>query len=298
MDLLNAAILGLIEGFSEFLPISSTGHLILVSHFLDLEQNNEHRAFEVIIQLGSILAVLVVLWRRLLGLDFISANSYKQSKTAIESKFKIFKNPQIYALFALYSRLFVAFLPAAIFGFLFYKSIQELFNAQIVAFMLIFVGVIFIIIEIFIVKKREKNAKNSEAKVIESTFIESTSQLPSYTKAIIIGVFQAFAMIPGTSRSGASIIGGLLCGLDRKSATEFSFMLALPTMLAATAYTIFKNPQILAGEQFSVLCVGFLVAFISAFFAVKVFLSFISRFNFIPFGIYRIALGCVFLAIL
>lgn len=254
MDLLHAGILGIVEGLTEFLPISSTGHLILTSELLGIPQDAFHKTFEVVIQLGSILAVLFVFWEKL-------------SKNSLN----------------LWVKLCIGFLPAGTFGFLFYSYIKALFVPITVSIMLIIGGIAFIALEVFH-KERESLIQNIE---------EIT-----YKQALWIGFFQALAMIPGTSRSGATIIGGLLMGCNRKVATEFSFLLALPAMVVASSYSLYKSHTTMDFENLFALGVGFVVAFLSALVAIKLFLNFITRFNFIPFGIYRILLGIVFLSYL
>ncbi|WP_104722161.1 undecaprenyl-diphosphate phosphatase [Helicobacter mesocricetorum] len=249
MDFINAAILGIVEGLTEFLPISSTGHLILVSKLLGIPENPFHKVFEVVIQLGSILAVIFIFWEKL----------YKNS-------------------WDLWIKLMIGFLPAGILGFLFYSVIKSLFNPLIVAIMLIIGGIVFIVVEFFYKEKTH--------------FIQEVSQI-SYKQALWIGCFQALALIPGTSRSGSTIIGGLLLGCNRKVAAEFSFLLALPAMVVASGYSLYKNYNLLNVDNFLLLLVGFIVAFFSALIAVRFFLGFIARFNFIPFGVYRIILGVI-----
>lgn len=251
MDFLYAFILGLVEGLTEFLPISSTGHMILSAKILDIKINDFWRSFLVVIQLGSIMAVVFVFWKKLIQ------------------------------GFNIWFKLAVAFFPTGVMGFFLAKYLKYLFNGYVVAIMLIIGGIIFILIERFY--------KNKEFK------IHSLEEL-SYKKAFIIGFIQSFAMIPGTSRSGASIIGGLLLGLDRKTAAEFSFLLAIPTMIIASAYSVYKEPSLINNADFfGVLALGFIVAFVVAIFVIKFFLKFIAKFDFIPFGIYRIILGILFL---
>jgi len=245
---LEAVILGIVEGLTEFLPISSTGHLILVSNLLGIQQTEQHKAFEVSIQLGSILAVVFLYFKK-----FLDTNLMK--------------------------RILIAFIPTGILGFVLYKIIKSLFNPYIVVFMLVFGGLLLILIELY-----HKN---------KSYDINSIYEVP-YQKAFLIGVFQALAMIPGTSRSGATIVGGLLLGLNRKTAAEFSFMLAVPTMFMATFYDVYKNRSNFNLSDWENLIVGFIVAFISALFAIKWLLKFISNHSFIPFGIYRIILGILY----
>lgn len=255
MNIFDAIILSVVEGLTEFLPVSSTGHMILTSKILGLEQNNILKCFEVVIQLGSILAVVCMFFNRL-----------KQD-------------------FKLWTKLIIAFLPTAIIGFLFYSHIKKFFSPQTTSYMLIFWGVIFIIVELFLQKKGK-----------EFTKIHNINDI-SYKKAFLIGFSQCFAMIPGTSRSGATIISSLLLGIDRGVAATFSFLLAIPTMLSATAYDVYKNYEIFSqnSQNFTIFTIGAILAFIVAFVSIKLFLNFVSKFNYIPFGIYRIIIGIVFL---
>ncbi|OQX72624.1 MAG: undecaprenyl-diphosphatase [Campylobacteraceae bacterium 4484_4] len=250
MDLFSALILGVVEGVTEFLPVSSTGHLILASKLMGIEQTDVHKTFEVVIQLGSILAVIF---------------AFKE---------KIFHSIE------LWKRLIVGFIPTAILGFTLYKIIKSLFAPETVAYMLIAGGIVFIVIEKFY-KEKEHHVSHVEE--------------VSYKQAFMIGLFQSLAMVPGTSRSGATIIGGLLIGLKRKTATEFSFLLAVPTMLAATAYDILKHHSEFDFSDAQALGVGFVTAFIVALAIIRWFLAFIKKHTFIPFGIYRIVIGLVFL---
>ncbi|NWF66914.1 MAG: undecaprenyl-diphosphate phosphatase [Campylobacterales bacterium] len=253
MEIYQAIILGILEGFTEFLPISSTGHLILASHLMGLEQNDAHKSFEIAIQLGSILSILFLFKQKL-----------------VESK-------------DLWKKLIFAFLPTGILGFLFYKHIKELFSVSTVSYMLIIGGIIFIFMD--------KYSKNNPPKIDDVDEV-------SFKQAFLIGLFQSISMIPGTSRSGATIIGGLLLGLSKKSAAEFSFLLALPTMMIATFYDIYKNFHSFESNDFSTLIIGFVTAFIFALIAVKTFLAILKRVGFAPFGIYRVILGVLFLLII
>lgn len=250
MTLLDALILGALEGVTEFLPISSTGHLILASHMMGIEQTSAHTAFEVSIQLGSILAVL-----------FLYAKDLLRDKT-------------------LWIKLAVAFIPTGALGFLFYKQIKALFGVETVSIMLIAGGIVFLAVEYF---RRDKA-------------IDAGKELKelSYKEAFVIGIFQSISMIPGTSRSGATIIGGLLLGLKRKSAAEFSFLLAIPTMMIATAYDLLKHRDEMIVADWSMLAIAFVTAFIFAFFTVKAFVGFVGRHTFIPFAAYRIIIGFLF----
>jgi undecaprenyl-diphosphatase len=254
MTIIDSITLGVVEGLTEFLPISSTGHLIAVSKFLGLEQTNAHKAFEVAIQLGSILAVLFLFVKRLL-VDKM-----------------------------LWLKIIIAFLPTAIFGFLFYKTIKALFGVESVAIMLIVGGFIFLIVEYF-----RRNHDDSKDKTIDDLTIK---------QALIIGLFQSISMVPGTSRSGATMIGGLFTGLSRKSAAEFSFLLAIPTMFVATFYDLYKNRNEMIIDDYSLLAVGFVTAFVVAFFTVKAVMNFLTTHTFIVFGIYRIIFGILLLVIL
>lgn len=250
MTLFDSLILGALEGVTEFLPISSTGHLILASQLLGLEQTAAHKAFEVSIQLGSILAVL-----------------FLYAKDLIRDK-------------SLWIKLAVAFLPTGILGFLFYKHIKALFGIETVSIMLVAGGVVFLIIEYF---RRDKAI--DEGKDLSELTIK---------EALTIGFFQSLSMVPGTSRSGATLIGGLFMGLNRKSAAEFSFLLAIPTMFIATAYDLIKHRHELVVDDWSMLIVAFITAFIFAFATVKAFVGFVSRHTFVPFAIYRIIVGIIF----
>jgi undecaprenyl-diphosphatase len=254
MDFLYAIILGLVEGVTEFLPISSTGHMILVSTFLPLKDKEFWKTFEIAIQLGAILAIVFLYAGRLL------------------------KNWEIY------KKITAAFIPAAVVGFIFYKLIKGyLFSPLVVSLSLIIGGVILL----FVDKKMAKNI--SEYKETENI---------SYLRAFLIGLFQAIAVVPGVSRAGATIVGGLFNGFSRKQAVEFSFLLAVPTMIAASGYDLLKTPLELTGHHFLIIGVGVLTAFVSAFFTVKFFILFLEKYSFTFFGWYRILLGLVFLRLL
>lgn len=253
MTLLESAILGIVEGLSEFLPISSTGHLILASALMKIGQTEAHKSFEVTIQLGAILAV-VFLYRK-----------------------------QLASRSDLFLKLCVGFLPTGILGFLLYKAVKSFFVASTVSIMLIVGGIAFIVIERYI--------RNHPPTVHGLQDI-------SYRQAFIIGLIQSISMVPGVSRSGATIIGGLLVGMERKDAAEFSFLLALPTMLAATTYDIYKNFGVFSLDDWQDIVVGFITSFIFAVIGIKALLKFISSHTFIPFGIYRIVVGVLFLVFL
>jgi undecaprenyl-diphosphatase len=249
---LDAAILGIVEGLTEFLPVSSTGHLILVSEILHLPQTEAHKVFEVAIQLGAIMAVACLYWRR-----FTSRPD-------------------------LVLKLAVGFLPTGIIGFMLYKIVKQLFNSSVVSISLIVGGIVFLI--------AERYMKNHKPVVLDVTDI-------SYRTAFTIGLVQCLSMIPGVSRSGATIIGGLLCRMNRTAAAEFSFLLALPTMLAATCFDVYKNIAAFQGSDWGNLSIGFAVSFIFSIIGIKVLVRFVTNHTFVPFGIYRIIAGTLFLLI-
>ena len=254
MDIFQAIIIGIIEGFTEFLPISSTGHMIVASRFLGIEESALMKAYEVIIQFAAIMAVMLI---------------YREKLT--------FKKVD------LWMKLFVAFLPLAIVGFIFKDQIKTLFNVETVAWMFIIGGIVFLIVEYFY------EEKEFHVKEVEKV---------SYRQALWVGLAQIFSLVPGTSRAGATIIGGLLTGLDRKTSTEFSFLLAIPVMAAVTGYDLLKHYQDFADANWGAFVVGFITAFIVAYITVKLFLVFIQRFTFVVFGIYRIIFGVFLLMII
>lgn len=253
MTLLQAIILGIIEGLTEFLPVSSTGHMILAHTAMHVQDETFVNSFEIIIQLGAILAVLAVYYKRFLkGLS-------------------------------IYIKLFVAFLPTAVIGLLAYKTIKlYLFNPIVVSSALIIGGFVLILMD-----------KWSASK--ESVY-EETEDI-SFVNAIKIGFIQCLSMVPGVSRSAATIFGGVYSGFDRKQAAEFSFLLAIPTMFAATGYDLYKTGGAFTNDQVITLLVGGIVAFIFALLAVKTFIAIITRHGFKYFGYYRIILGVIFLAV-
>ncbi|MBV6492592.1 MAG: Undecaprenyl-diphosphatase [Turneriella sp.] len=254
MTTFQALILGIIEGLTEFLPISSTGHMILADSMMQIKDNEFVKTFEIAIQLGAIAAVGLLYIRRFL------------------------KEPRLYGI------LFVAFLPTGIFGLLFYKYIKSLlFNPISVSIALILGGIVLL----FFDKLSQKRGESHEAHEIEIT--------PRI--AITIGLFQVISMVPGVSRAAATIGGGLVAGLSRVRAVEFSFLLAVPTMVVATAYDLYKNRATLHAAHLDLLVIGAAVAFVTALFAVRFFVAFISKRGFTAFGIYRILLGIIFLAV-
>ncbi len=251
MDYTHAVILSIVEGLTEFLPISSTGHLVLTSKILQLSQTEFLKSFEIFIQIGAILAIVVI-----------------YAKTLIHN-FKVWK------------LILTAFFPTAILGLVFYKVIKELIlgNIAVTLWALFIGGALIILFERFY-KEQDHH-------------LEKVENL-SFKNAFLIGVFQSFAMIPGVSRAAATILGGLLVGLKRKPAAEFSFLLALPTMIAATSLDLIKGGLTFSFQEISLLLVGTLGSFITAFISVKLFINFLDRHNFVVFGIYRMILALLF----
>jgi len=251
MDIVQAIILAIIEGVTEFLPISSTGHMILASSIMKIHDDAFVKTFEISIQLGAILAIVMLYYKR-----FIQGVN-------------------------IYLKLGVAFIPTAIVGFLAYKTIKTyLFNPLGVSLALVIGGVILIIIDKWVV------ARKSQYTELEDI---------SYKHAFFIGLAQCVSMIPGVSRAAATIIGGVANGLSKKQATEFSFLLAVPTMCAATGYDLLKTEAAFSAHGLMLIAVGFVVAFIFAWLAVKVFLKFVENHGFKAFGYYRIVIGVIFI---
>ena len=259
-DFISALILGIVEGITEFLPISSTGHLIIVNQFVGFTEQFA-KMFDVVIQLGAILSVVVYFRKRLI--PFGNLKSSKNQK-----------------IFDLWKKTIVGVIPALGIGFLLADFIEEhLFNTTVVAIALIVGGLILLYIE----NKRS------------SFRIKSMDQL-TYRTAFTIGIIQCLAMIPGTSRSASTIIGAMLLGASRVVAAEFSFFLAIPTMVAASGYTLLKNGLTLTPHEFLVVGVGFFVSFIVAWVVIAGFMNYVSKKDFKPFGYYRIVLGIIVLA--
>lgn len=254
MNYIQSVIIAIIEGLTEFLPISSTGHMILASAAMKIHENEFAKTFEIVIQLGAILAIAIMYMKRFLrGIN-------------------------------IYLKLIVAFIPTAIVGFLAYDFIKTyLFNPMVVSISLIIGGIILIIID-----KKVENRK-SEIKEVED--------IP-YKNAFYIGLIQCLSMIPGTSRAAATIIGGVFNRFDKKQATEFSFLLAVPTMFAAGGYDLLKTPIDFTRGEIIMLISGLFFAFVSAWVAVKIFLRIVEKYGFQYFGYYRIALGIIFLIFL
>ena len=251
MSLLHAIILGIIEGVTEFLPISSTGHMIIASAMMGIEDNDFTKAFEVIIQFGAILSVLVLYWRRFL--------------------------PN----WGFYKKLFVAFLPTAIIGFIVKDFVDQLLGSvDVVAASLIIGGIILIWSDKIFAHLTESGRKTTDL---------------TYLDSLKLGLFQSIAMIPGVSRSAATIMGGMTLGMNKKEAAEFSFFLAVPTMAAATAYKLLKIYKTIEPNEIGLLAVGCFVGFIVAMVAIKFFIGVVSKYGFKFFGYYRILVGAIIL---
>jgi undecaprenyl-diphosphatase len=254
MNIIQSIILAIIEGLTEFLPISSTGHMILASYAMKIHENQFVKTFEVAIQLGAIMAIAIMYIKRFL-----------QS-------------------FDIYLKLFIAFVPTAIVGFLAYDFIKTyLFNPVVVSVSLVIGGVVLILIDKKVVQQQRQ--------------VESLEKIP-VKNAFFIGLIQCLSMIPGTSRAAATIVGGVFNKLDKKQATEFSFLLAIPTMFAATGYDLFKTNIEFTSQEIQMLLIGLGFAFISAWFAVRLFLKIVEKYGFKHFGYYRIILGIVFLIVM
>ncbi|HLN53866.1 MAG TPA: undecaprenyl-diphosphate phosphatase [Lentimicrobium sp.] len=250
MSIFEAIIIAIVEGITEFLPVSSTGHMIITQEILGMTIDDFVKAFTVNIQFGAILSVIVLYWKR------------------------------FFQSFDFYYKLFVAFLPAAIIGFLMMDVIDQMLGSVlVVAVMLVAGGVILIFADRWFNKPKEQ-------------------QEITWGSALKIGLFQCISMIPGVSRSAATIIGGMTQGLSRKTAAEFSFFLAVPTMFAASGYKLLKNYEIITQQNISVLFVGNIVAFIVAMIAIKSFIALLTRYGFKWFGYYRIIVGVAILVML
>lgn len=262
MNIFDALILGLVEGITEFLPISSTGHLIVTGELLGLVHDDFLKTFEIVIQLGAILAVVVLYWRSFLNLGALK-------------------------------KVAVAFIPTGIIGFILYKLIKDylLGNVSVVLWSLVAGGLILIAFEYYYGKRMDQKQKGAQGP-------EMLPQDIKYTHAFVVGLFQSIAVIPGVSRSAATILGGLSLGIPRKTIIEFSFLLAVPTMLAASGYDLLKNAGSFSFDQFDVLIVGFFAAFVVALVSIVFLLRFIQKHDFSWFGLYRIVAAIAFWFIL
>ena len=249
MDLLSAIILTVVEGLTEFLPISSTGHMILAAVILGVAQSEFVKSFELFLEFGSILAVVVSYWRYFLDLNVLK-------------------------------RVIVAFIPTGIIGLALYRVFKEILlgNAQIVLWALLLGGVFLIVFELFY---REKAGTNEISKI-------------PYKHCLLIGLFQSISIIPGASRSAPTIMGGLALGMRRQTIVLFSFLLAVPTMIAASGFDLIMSANQFSTDQFQILIVGFFASFLVALGAIRLFLNYVKKHNFIPFGVYRIILVVLF----
>jgi undecaprenyl-diphosphatase len=249
MTIFDAVILGIVEGITEYLPVSSTAHLVLTAELLNLEQDAFLKAYEIIVQIAPIFSVMLIYKQRLI-----------QSRE-------------------LWYKLIFSFIPTGIVGFLFHKQIEAMFSTNSTLALMVLTGVIFLIIE-YLYKEKEHHV--------------DTLEHISYRQAFYIGSFQILSLIPGVSRSGVTILGAMLVGLKREVAMSFSFLLAIPTMGAASGYMMLKEHEVIMQGNFELLLVVFIISFIIGYIAVKSFLAIVARYNFTPFGIYLIVAGLLF----
>lgn len=272
--LLKALFLGIVEGITEFIPVSSTAHLLILGSWIDFS-SGDAKVFEVVIQFGSILAVVWIFRARLIQLIM---GTLRGDRTEM-----------------MFTRnLLIAFLPAAVIGALTIQYVKALFHHQIVfVFTLVLGGLLMLWVE----RKPQYAKHTADSDQGETATSQKATAFAleeiTWKQALVVGFAQCVAMVPGTSRSGATIIGGMLAGIQRKTATEFSFFLAMPTMLAATVYDLYRNGASLNSDQSTAIIVGFVAAFFSALFLVKAVLRFVSSRTYRPFAWYRIALGGV-----
>ncbi len=254
-DWLIAILLGIIEGLTEFLPVSSTGHLILAGELVGFTDNSSI-AFKIAIQLGAILAVLLVYWQRFWAVG--------------TGLLKLQRGP-----IAFTRNILLGFVPALLIGVVAYDAIRAAMQTpEIVAIALIVGGIIILLLE----------------RIVKNVRFHSVEDIPFGT-ALSIGLIQCTAMLPGVSRSGATIMGGLMMGVERKTAAEFSFFLAVPTMMAATVYALWKNRALLSADDLDMIAIGFTAAFVVAVIVVKAFVALVGRYGFAPFAYYRIIVG-------
>ncbi len=253
MDFFSIFIFSLVEGVTEFLPISSTGHLMLVGHLLKIPPSDFLSSFEIFIQLGAILAVVVLYFN------------------------KIIKN------FALVKKIIIAFVPTAVIGFLAYPLIKNflLESLTTVGWALILGGLVLIVFEYWYIGKDKEPVVNLDS--------------ISYKQAFLVGVFQSLAVVPGVSRAGATIVGGLFLGLSRSAVVEFSFLLAIPTVFAATGYDLIKTGPTFSVMEYNTLALGFVFSFVFAILTVRWLLFFVQKYDFRWFGLYRVLLGLAIL---
>ena len=270
LSFFKSIILGIVQGLTEFLPISSTAHLILSSNFLKLELSDFLKSFIVIIQLGSILAVIILYWK------------------------KVFSNFSLY-----FKKVLSAFIPTAIIGLIFYQFVKDYLqeSLEVISLALFLGGVLMMSFERNFKEKEQARKKEEEvlARAGETLPIEKKEGIESisYKQAIIIGVFQALAIVPGVSRSAATILGGLALGISRVVIVEFSFLLAVPTILAASSLDLYKSALSFSGREIALLSVGFIVSFIVAWLSIKFLLSYIKKNSFSVFAWYRVILAFI-----
>ncbi|MEG1426565.1 MAG: undecaprenyl-diphosphate phosphatase [Oscillospiraceae bacterium] len=264
VEILKVIVIGIVEGVTEWLPISSTGHMLLLDQFLQLKVTPEFKEmFFVVIQLGAILAVVLIFWKKMFPF-----NLKEQPHVKMETV-------------SLWLKVLVAFIPSGIIGFLFDDFLEKYLGTPIViAAMLIIYGVLFIVVENWNRHRRPRIRRLSDI---------------SYQTAFMIGAFQILSLIPGTSRSGATIIGALLIGVSRVAAAEFTFFLAVPTMFGASAYKLLKFGFNFSGAELMTLAIGMIVAFVVSVIAITFLMGYIKKHNFKVFGWYRIVLGAIVL---
>lgn len=250
MHFTDAIILGVIEGITEFFPISSTGHLILTAKLLQLPETDFLKTFQIVIQLGAILAIVTLYWRKL----FFDQDIIK--------------------------KVAIALLPALGIGFVLYKLIRQLFESSLVVVVALFVGGVILILFEWLRRGKEDNGVSIEQM--------------SYQTAFLVGLFQTFSVVPGVSRAGATLLGGMLLGMKRRAIVEFSFLLAVPTMVAATVLDIWKSGSLFSSADWPLLGVGFVTAFVVALLAVKFLLRYVETHTFMAFGVYRIVVAVLF----
>ena len=270
MNIIHGLVLSLVEGITEFLPISSTGHLIITSQLLGIAQTEFIKSFEIAIQLGAVLAIVAFYW-----------------KTLVRDM-------------RVWTRIIAAFIPTGVLGLLLYSFVKAhlLGNMTIVVWALLVGGAAMLVVEQIVERKAKALTAGSTEKAKESSPAEPSIADLSYPRAIIIGAIQGISIIPGVSRAMATIFGGLGVGLTRKTATEFSFLLAIPTMLAATGLDLLKTSATFTSQEFVALAVGFMGAFLAALIAVKYLIGFVQHQSFRVFAWYRIAVAIVLLALL
>lgn len=291
IEILKSILLGIVEGVTEWLPISSTGHMILVDEFATLNTSDAFKdMFFVVIQLGAILAVIIMFWNKLWPFHLKSSQVvpfFKPDSNGKLGLFKNFCNNYVYSeRFILWFKILIASVPAAVLGLLFDDQIDSMLTgdgrAFVVAGALIVYGILFIIIE-------SRNIKGKFENLADLT----------YKTALFIGIIQCLALVPGTSRSGSTILGAVILGLSRTAAAEFSFYLAVPAMVGGSAIKVlqyFKDGNTFNSEQLAILLVGMAVAFVISVLAIKFLLSYIRKHDFKAFGYYRIILGIIVIA--